>query len=285
MSNKKSLFLALAMVTMIAAPMAHAGTMSFGLNGGVAVPMGDFGKVSKLGFGGGVRLRRIPGFHAGGRQAFERGKRTWRLPQRGHGRIGACTGRRIQRRQRQVRPPPYPFPVDAGKVAQGKPLFEAQCAACHAPDRDNRLGTVIPIAEIGTDRSRLDTWTKAAADGANQQVASLGITRTPMIKTQGFIAVQLDGLWLRGPFLHNGSVPTVRDLLAPPAARPRTFYRGYDLLDAKDLGFVSNVAEVRGHKFFPFDTATPGNGNGGHDYGTALSAAEKDALLEYLKTL
>jgi mono/diheme cytochrome c family protein len=186
---------------------------------------------------------------------------------------------------RQVRPPPYPFPVDAQKVALGKPIFEAQCASCHAPDRDNRLGTVIPIAEIGTDRMRLDAWTQAAADGANRQVASLGIVRTPMIKTQGFIAVQLDGLWLRGPFLHNGSVPTVRDLLTAPAARPQTFYRGYDLLDGQNLGFVSNVAQVHGHKFFPFDTRTPGNGNGGHDYGTALSATEKDALLEYLKTL
>jgi hypothetical protein len=186
---------------------------------------------------------------------------------------------------REFRPPRYPLPVDARKAALGKPVFEAECAACHASGRDNRLGTVIPIAEVGTDRERLDAWTKAAADGANAKVASLGITRTPMIKTQGYVAVQLDGLWLRGPFLHNGSVPTVRDLLEPPARRPPAFYRGYDVIDAANLGYVSTLAEEKGHKFFPFDTRQRGNGNGGHLYGTALPAAEKEALVEYLKTL
>ncbi|HZF08492.1 MAG TPA: hypothetical protein VFE33_06855 [Thermoanaerobaculia bacterium] len=182
-------------------------------------------------------------------------------------------------------PPPYPLPVDAAKAAHGKTVFAAECASCHAPDLDNRLGTVIPIAEIGTDRERLDAWTKAAADGANAKVASLGIVRTPMIKTEGYIAVQLDGLWLRGPYLHNGSVPSVRDLLAPPAARPQFFYRGYDVIDPTNLGFVSNLPEIKGHKFYRFDTKERGNGNGGHEFGTQLPAPEKEALLEYLKTL
>jgi len=185
---------------------------------------------------------------------------------------------------REFRPPPYPLPIDAQKAARGKPVFEAQCAACHAPGRDNRMGTVIPIAEVGTDRERLDAWTKAAADGANAKVASMGITRTPMIKTQGYIAVQLDGLWLRGPFLHNGSVPTMRALLEPPARRPATFYRGSDVIDPVNLGFLSTAAEEKGHKFFLLDTRVRGNGNGGHLYGTELAAGDKDALIEYLKT-
>jgi cytochrome c553 len=186
---------------------------------------------------------------------------------------------------REFRPPSFPLPVDAGKAARGKAVFEAACASCHAAGRDNRLGTVIPIAEVGTDRERLDAWTKAAADGANTKVASLGILRSPMIKTQGYIAVQLDGTWLRGPYLHNGSVPTVRDLLEPPERRPRTFYRGYDVIDASNVGFLSNVAEERGRKHFLFDTRQRGNGNGGHLYGAALKAQQKDDLLEFLKTL
>ncbi|HZD03540.1 MAG TPA: hypothetical protein VE173_01440, partial [Longimicrobiales bacterium] len=107
--------------------------------------------------------------------------------------------------------------------------------------RDNRLGTVIPLAEIGTDPERANAWTREAADSANRAVRrGAGISRTPMTKPEpGYIALQLDGLWLRGLYLHNGSVPTVRALLEAPEDRPRAFYRGYDVLDRRNLGFVS----------------------------------------------
>lgn len=213
----------------------------------------------------------------------------------------------------ELPPPRYPLAVDAGRAAVGAAVFEAQCAACHAPNRPNRLGTVIPIAEIGTDRHRLDTWTKRAADGANEEVARLGITRTPMIKTEGYVAVQLDGLWLRGPYLHNGSVPSVADLLRPPAERPTTFCRGWDVIDGERLGFVSDARvdprcaepgppavpgrwdrprtaagysdEWPGPRVWKYYTSEPGNGNGGHEYGTDLSPDDKTALIEYLKKL
>jgi hypothetical protein len=138
--------------------------------------------------------------------------------------------------------PEYPLPVDAELAARGEVVFEESCASCHASGRDNRLGTVIPLEEIGTDPERADAWTREAADSANRAVrAGTGIERTPMGKPDrpGYIALQLDGLWLRGPYLHNGSVPTVRALLEPPESRPATFYRGYDVLDRRHLGFVS----------------------------------------------
>ena len=62
------------------------------------------------------------------------------------------------------------------------------------------------------------------------------------------------------------------------------FYRGYDVFDQKNVGFVSDVPQAAGQTFSRFDTSLPGNGNGGHVYGTTLSAAEKAALIEYLKT-
>jgi mono/diheme cytochrome c family protein len=213
---------------------------------------------------------------------------------------------------RDLPPPAYPLPIDGELAARGEPVFEAQCGECHAGNRRNRLGTVIPIAEIGTDRERLDTWTKAAADAANEAVAALGIRRSPMIKTEGYAALQLDGLWLRGPYLHNGSVPTVRDLLEPAARRPRVFCRGYDVLDRGNLGFLSDARvhprcaeEGPPAEPSPWDrpptaagyseewprpgvwkyyVSERGNGNGGHEYGTALSPEEKAALIEYLKT-
>ena len=103
-------------------------------------------------------------------------------------------------------------------------------------------------------------------------------------KTDGYANMPLDGLWLRAPYLHNGSVPTLRDLLKPPDQRPKVFFRGYDGYDYDNVGFVSSGpdAERFGSRY---DTTVQGNNNSGHLYGTNLSQAEQDALLEYLKTL
>ena len=98
-------------------------------------------------------------------------------------------------------------------------------------------------------------------------------------------SMPLNAVWLRGPYLHNGSVPTVRDLLAPVEQRPQTFYRGNDVIDARNVGFVSTQATDMGRQFLFYDTARPGNSNSGHLYGTNLSSSEQNALLEYMKTL
>jgi hypothetical protein len=150
---------------------------------------------------------------------------------------------------------------------------------------------VVPIDAIGTDRHRLDSYTYAVAVNQNMIFAEYGDERfSHFRKTFGYANSPLDGIWLRAPYLHNGSVPTLRDLLEPSAKRPRTFYRGYDVYDQKNLGFVADVVEEKGKKFFLYDTDErnePGNSNKGHEgkrYGTELSAVEKDALLEYLKT-
>jgi hypothetical protein len=102
-------------------------------------------------------------------------------------------------------------------------------------------------------------------------------------KTRGYANQPLDGIWARGPYLHNGSVPSMRDLLEPPERRPKVFFRGNDVYDQANLGFVSNVPAERGRTFFRYDTAVPGNGNGGHIYGTTLPDADKRAIVEYLK--
>ena len=107
-------------------------------------------------------------------------------------------------------------------------------------------------------------------------------------KTNGYANMPLDGVWLRAPYLHNGSVPTLRDLLKPSYRRPSTFHRGNDIYDQINVGFVSTEPQdAEGRKFFLYDTSIPGNGNQGHEgpeYGTDLSQEEKDALLEHLKT-
>jgi len=206
-----------------------------------------------------------------------------------------------------AQPPPYPYTIDKGLAAQGAPVYQQYCAGCHgtreAPFRNNppqtneRVGTVVPIAAIGTDRWRLDSYTWELA--ANQSTLYAGYEKdwgfdapypqrfTHFRKTFGYANMPLDGIWLRAPYLHNGSVPNLRELLEPAATRTKLFYRGNDVFDPQNVGFVSNVAEQDGHRFFAFDTTQRGNGNGGHEgpaYGTNLPAEEKRALIEYLKT-
>ena len=73
-------------------------------------------------------------------------------------------------------------------------------------------------------------------------------------------------------------------MLKPAAERPKVFYRGYDVYDPVNVGFVSEGAEAQriGTKF---DVSERASGNHGHEFGTNLPATDKDALVEYLKTL
>ena len=108
--------------------------------------------------------------------------------------------------------------------------------------------------------------------------------------TCGYKARPLDGIWANPPFLHNGSVPSVYDLLSPVAERPSVFWVANREYDPVHLGYVSTE--------FPggtrFDTAVIGNSNKGHEFadaqrpgviGRALKPEERLAIIEYLKVL
>ena len=210
-------------------------------------------------------------------------------------------------------PPKYPFAVNEQLRAQGEKIYAEYCADCHGRNgRDfagGAVGGVTPIAQIGTDRHRLDSFTPELAATLSTIYTGYPWRFSHFRKTFGYANSPLDGIWLRAPYLHNGSVPTLRDLLNPSAERPSVFYRGYDVFDQKNVGFVSQIepsmtmAEAKMIRriethYFRFDTRenpiglTPrerneGNSNAGHEgpaYGTALTAAEKDAIVEYLKT-
>ena len=216
-------------------------------------------------------------------------------------------------------PPKYPFDIDAALAERGKPLYARYCANCHgASGRDfsgAHVGQVEPIAKIRTDPCRLDNYTHdLTAEQGNLYAAFPAERFSHFRKTDGYANLPLDGIWLRAPYLHNGSLPTVRDLLEPAENRPRAFYRGNDLVDRVRLGFVANIAEASGTKLFRYETQCTddpalcareqnpenrhaenvcvpgkwaGNSNRGHDgptYGTDLPAEDKDAIVEFLKT-
>jgi len=183
----------------------------------------------------------------------------------------------------ELSPPKYPFAVDEKLAAKGSQIFANTCASCHAFGGE-RTGTVIPVDEVGTDRHRLDMWTQQAADTYNHFGDGYPWDFSQLRKTNGYVAVGLDGLWLRAPYLHNGSVPSLQDMLEKPENRPKTFYRGYDVYDPQKVGFVSEGQEAE-RVGFKYDTAVTANSNQGHTYGTDLSGNDKKALVEYLKTL
>jgi len=191
--------------------------------------------------------------------------------------------RRVMNYLGGVPAPKFPLAVDQALATSGADVFRTECASCHASG-GARSGQVIPVSEVGTDRHRLDAWTTNAASAYNALGAGHDWKFSNFKTTNGYVAVPLDGLWARGPYLHNGSVPTVADLLEPVAARPARFSRGYDVLDGERLGFVSTGPEAE-RAGTMFDTTRPGNGNAGHVYGAALAPELKRALLEYLKTL
>ena len=122
---------------------------------------------------------------------------------------------------RAKQPPPYPFPIDEALAAQGEAGLAAGSApTCHAPG-GAYFGRTVPIEEIGTDRERFDTWTQANADTTNAKALELGVVRKAMVKDVGYANQPLDGIWLRAPYLHNGSVPSLTALLMPPGGAAR----------------------------------------------------------------
>lgn len=179
--------------------------------------------------------------------------------------------------------PRYPAErIDVAQAQTGERIYARACASCHALD-GARVGQVTPHAEIGTDRERLDSFTSALAVGMNTIGRGKPWGFSHFRKTDGYANMPLDGIWLRAPYLHNGSVPDLRALLFSEE-RPGRFYRAYDVYDWDRVGFVSGGPEAERDGVL-FDTTLRGNGNAGHLYGAGLSVAERLALLEYLKTL
>jgi hypothetical protein len=189
-------------------------------------------------------------------------------------------------------PPAYPYPIDRALAAKGEPIYGEYCARCHGRSGSDfageYVGKVTPIDKIKTDRHRLDSYTAELCANQNLLYSAYPNERfSHFRKTFGYANQPLDGIWLRAPYLHNGSVPNLRELLEPSDRRAKQFYRGYDVYDPKTVGFVSTVAEEKEKKFFRYDTTLPGNGNFGHEgreYGTELGTEAKDALVEFLKT-
>jgi mono/diheme cytochrome c family protein len=200
-------------------------------------------------------------------------------------------------------PPKYPFAVNSRLAAKGKAVFSRTCANCHgsygrAPDGHAvfQQPKFIPWAVVRTDPDR----TLVANDELRAQ-----ISRSPLADVvkatrlgHGYFAPRLEGVWARFPYLHNGSVPNIEALLTPPDQRPRVF----SLKDAGErkrfdeaslgLSLPRNrieeqvlLAKAKMKSRSVYFTEREGHSSQGHDFYTGMPWGDKQAVIEYLKTL
>jgi len=192
---------------------------------------------------------------------------------------------------------PYPFDVRRDKVARGQHLFREYCASCHEAGND----AIFDPAEVGSDGNRARIWSgftvsvlaRVLSSACTDPVACNRPDGSPYSQdeilkpTGGYMAVPLDGIWSRAPYLHNGSVPTLAALLT--GDRPAQFWRGNVEYDQDAVGFVWD-RQVPGAALY--DTTRSGLANTGHDtpdfngdVDWRNEPGKLADLLEYMKTL
>jgi hypothetical protein len=184
-----------------------------------------------------------------------------------------------------LRPPPYPYPIDASLVARGRELFysgDLACYCCHGVyDGHGHVDWPGVHVPIGTDRSRIDLVSEPFIDAFNRKSAGKG-------------GCPPEELGIRGHAPHRslGQLPY-------PSARPKIFevraarqldrvrvgqplYRDARVARLGDLELLRQYGDDRNW----FNTARPGCSNRGHDFWRQIKTdANRRALIEYLKTL
>ncbi|MBX2838885.1 MAG: hypothetical protein KTR35_18660 [Gammaproteobacteria bacterium] len=198
-----------------------------------------------------------------------------------------------------LEPPAYPFPTESDVVAQGEGVFNEHCAGCHGRygEPSSYPNLLVDIEVIGTDSTLIDfaiSDGKAYAQWFNESYFG---QLSQAVPANGYVAPPLDGVWATAPFLHNGSVPTIRALLD---SRLRPTYWMHEVDDANDpnsfdqhnIGWHHRVLDsgqdkpaVGVKRKRIYDTTIPGYSNSGHLFGDQLSDSDRSAVIEYLKTL
>ena len=188
----------------------------------------------------------------------------------------------------QLEPPPYPGPIDEAQAKQGRLLFEEHCSGCHGTygQEETYPNKVIALPVIKTDPYYAIYAVDAPIiDWYNQSWFATSLPASHFEAEAGYIAPPLDGVWATAPYLHNGSVPTVEDLLHSPQ-RPTYWQRSGESADYdfQKLGWQYQ-SKNNGSGKWTYDTSIPGYANSGHYFGDKLKKQERAAVIEYLKTL
>ena len=188
----------------------------------------------------------------------------------------------------ELKPPKYPKEIKAALAESGREIFNKNCSNCHGRygKEDYYPNRVVALSEIQTDPLYAQYALKAPiVDWYNKSWFATSPPYSRLEPEAGYVAPPLDGIWATAPYLHNGSVPTLEDLLNSKQ-RPVFWKRSGD---SRDYDFVKigwqyeRLEQARGK--WTFDTTLPGYNNQGHYFGDQLSQTDRQAVIEYLKTL
>lgn len=189
--------------------------------------------------------------------------------------------------------------IDAAQAARGREIYIQHCSDCHGwpggPGewiKGKRQGEVVPPEEVGTDDARVTfRYYNESADLIYNHFPDghpLKPKREDLRAGHGYVNSAIESSFSRAPYLHNGSVATLAELINLKPRRA-VLYRGANLYDPVDVGLL--IPDKPDFKnYFRFDTQLYGNSNRGHDYPWAYKGPGWDEnklkdLLEYLKTL
>jgi mono/diheme cytochrome c family protein len=193
-----------------------------------------------------------------------------------------------------LQPPKYPFAIDAALAEHGHALFDENCARCHGKaGRDSRFpNKIVPVETVGTDPVRLGALTiEQRTLYSKSWFGQYG--KEPFVADPGgYVAPPLDGIWASAPYFHNGSVPTLWHVLHPDQ-RPKIWRRSEDGYDQQKVGLEfqkfdtlpAAAFQSRKERRRYFDTTPEGKSAAGHRFQDKLNEDDKNALLEYLKTI
>ena len=184
--------------------------------------------------------------------------------------------------------PAYPKEIDQDLAAAGASLFSEHCSGCHgtyADEGDTYPNKVVNLDVVKTDRLYADYIRQSGiVDWYNKSWFATSEPKSRFEPTDGYVAPPLDGIWASAPYFHNGSVPTVYQVLNSKA-RPERWTRSGKSTDYdwEHLGW--NYDPEPKKEKWTFDSSVPGYGKDGHYFGDKLSEEERWAVVEYLKTL
>ena len=201
---------------------------------------------------------------------------------------------KIEQYLKSVRPPKYPFEIDRELAEAGRVAFERVCSDCHGTYGKNRSypELTISLEDVGTDPVRLGALNSEYRTRYGKSWFGFYGQSKVLAEPDGYVAPPLDGIWASGPYLHNGSVPTLWHMLHPDK-RPTQWQASRDEdFDTTRVGIaiepslpsVGTIADPL-RKRDVFDTSQFGKSAAGHTYPDSLTPDEKRAVLEYLKTL
>ncbi len=185
-----------------------------------------------------------------------------------------------------IEAPIYPRNINEEARNRGEILFLDHCSVCHGTP-SNYPNYLVDFEILKTDS--LLALTNYAYDDFLAWYNESWFNKVPnsasLVPGNGYVAPPLDGVWATAPYLHNGSVPTLWDLLNS-GDRPTYWRRTFDSndFDHEKIGWNYTTPPTKQDKR-TYDATLRGYGNQGHDFGDHLSDSERWDLIEYLKSL